>query len=333
MVLPAGIMADCTGILFHNDFFSKDFDHMLHFKPLQLSDLPRLRSYFTINPGRLCDSTPGSTFIWRDMYHVEYAEQDGSLYFKVTAPDLDVTFPLPLGHNRQEHYRTLSAHCCEAGVPVSFYPVPREELEELQAFFPNTAAISNRDSADYLYRAEDLKYFKGKKLSGQRNHVNKFRKTYDGSWTFQAITPADVPAVSAFLDRYAQRWAKPSQSFLEDIAKTHEVLANFDVYGLLGGMLLVDGHIAGFALGEVIGDTLFTHIEKADRDYDGSYQMLVAQFAQMFAAEGVEFINREDDTGDPGLRTSKLSYHPVALLEKFSVTIEEPCAYADTCPL
>ena len=304
---------------------------MLDFHPLRLEDFPRLRPYITINPGRLCDSTPGSTFIWRDLYRVEYAEYNGSLYFKVTTPDAEVTFPLPLGQDRQEHYCTLSAHCCETGVPVSFYPVPREELEQLQAFFPNTAAISNRDSADYLYRAEDLKYFKGKKLSGQRNHVNKFRKSYDGVWEFKAITPDDIPAVSAFLVSYAQRWNKPSPSFWEDIEKTHEILNNFQTYGLVGGMLLVEGDIAGFSLGEVVGDTLFTHIEKADRDYDGCYQMLVAQFAQMYAVDGVEFINREDDTGDPGLRTSKLSYHPVALLEKFSVTVEDPCTYAGIC--
>jgi len=306
---------------------------MLDFQPLMLEDLPRLRKYFTINPGRLCDSTPGSTFIWRDLYRVEYAEYNGSLYFKVTTPDAEVTFPLPLGEDRQEHYCTLSAHCCEAGVPISFYPVPREELDELQAFFPNTAAISNRDSADYLYRAEDLKYFKGKKLSGQRNHVNKFRKSYDGIWEFKAITAADIPAVSDFLDDYARRWNKPSPSFWEDIRKTHEILDNFRTYGLVGGMLLVEGRIAGFSLGEVVGDTLFTHIEKADRDFDGCYQMLVAQFAQMYAVDGVDFINREDDTGDPGLRTSKLSYHPVALLEKFSVTVEDPCTYAGICRL
>ena len=96
---------------------------------------------------------------------------------------------------------------------------------------------------------------------------------------------------------------------------------------LLGGVLLVEGRIVGFSLGEIIGDTLFTHIEKADRDYEGCYQMLVAQFAQQFAGEGVAFINREDDTGDLGLRTSKLSYHPVALLEKYTVTVDEPCNY------
>ena len=296
---------------------------MLDFQPLRLEDLPRLRDFFGYSGSRICDTTPGAIFIWRDMYRAQWAVYDGSLYFKVTYPGLGDVFTLPLGGGRTEHYTQIAAYCARRGISPAFYPVPRDELERLQQFFPNSVAVSERDNFDYLYRAEDLKYFRGKKLSGQRNHVNKFLKTYS-NWSFRPIGPEDVPAVKTFLDRYASRWDKSAASFHEDIAKTHEVLDNLHTYDFCSGMLVVEGQIAGFSLGEVVGDTLFTHIEKADRDFEGGYQMVVAQFAQRYAVDGVSFINREDDTGDMGLRTSKLSYHPVALLEKFTVTVEPP---------
>lgn len=301
---------------------------MLEFHPLQLEDLPKLRDFFAYSGSRICDTTPGTLFMWRDMYHTEWAVHDGSLYFKVDYPGLGPTFTLPLGGGRPEHYRQIAGYCCRRGMPISFYPVPKDELDRLQTAFPNSAAIPTRDAYDYLYRAEDLQFFRGKKLSGQRNHVNKFLKTY-GNWSFRVITTEDLPAVGAFLDRYAAGVDKPSASFHEDLAKTREVLGNYTTYDMLGGMLLVEGEIVGFSLGEIVGDTLFTHIEKADRDYQGCYQMLVAQFAQQFAQDGVHFINREDDAGDPGLRKSKLSYHPVTLLEKYLVTVDEPCKFCD----
>lgn len=301
---------------------------MLDFQPLQLEDLPKLRSFFQYSGSRVCDTTPGAVFIWRDMYKTEWAVHDRSLYFKVYYPGLGETFTLPLGGGRMEHFQQIADYCCQRDTPISFYPVPKDELERLQDFFPNSAAVASRDTFDYLYRAEDLMYFRGRKLSGQRNHVNRFLKTY-GNWSFKVMTEEDIPQVTAFLKRYAAGRDKAAASFHEDIAKTQEVLDNFRLYDMLGGMLLVDGQIVGFALGEVLGDTLFTHIEKADRDYQGSYQMLVAQFAQQFAGQQEGFINREDDAGDLGLRTSKLSYHPIALLEKYTVTVEEPCAYVE----
>ena len=57
---------------------------MLEFHPLQLEDLPKLRDFFAYSGSRICDTTPGTVFMWRDMYHTEWAVHDGSLYFKVS---------------------------------------------------------------------------------------------------------------------------------------------------------------------------------------------------------------------------------------------------------
>lgn len=263
--------------------------------------------------------------MWRDMYRTEYAVYENSLYFKVDYEG-GSTFTLPLGGGRTEHYRNIAQYCCHNDTKLSFYPVPNEEIERLTQFFPHTEVVPTRDTFDYLYRAEDLQFFKGKKLSGQRNHVNKFLKTYE-KWKFVKMEPQDLPAISAFLDDYASKIEKPSQSFHEDLAKTREVLGNFDTYDMFGGILYVEEEIVGFSLGEVLGDTLFTHIEKANRDFLGCYQMLVSQFAQMFAGGATSFINREDDAGDAGLRTSKLSYKPILLLEKNMVKVENPCQF------
>ena len=106
--------------------------------------------------------------------------------------------------------------------------------------------------------------------------------------------------------------------------KIEELLDNLDLYesfGFFGGLLRVNGNVIGFSFAERIGDTMFVHIEKADIRYDGAYQMLVSSFASHFSHPDVLFINREDDTGNEGLRKSKLSYQPIKLLPKYVVTL------------
>ena len=51
------------------------------------------------------------------------------------------------------------------------------------------------------------------------------------------------------------------------------------------------------------------HIEKAFADVPGAYPMINQQFAE-HAAEGYQYVNREDDSGVEGLRRAKESYHP-----------------------
>ena len=78
---------------------------------------------------------------------------------------------------------------------------------------------------------------------------------------------------------------------------------------LVGGMEL-DGKLLSVAMAERCGDTLQIHIEKALYGYEGVYPATVQAFAQEFAVDGVRWLNREDDAGDKGLRTSKLQYLP-----------------------
>ena len=74
---------------------------------------------------------------------------------------------------------------------------------------------------------------------------------------------------------------------------------------------------------EVNGDTLYVHVEKARTDYTGAYQAIVSEFAQYAADADTRYINREDDSGDEGLRYSKMVYRPLCLLDKYWITIKE----------
>ena len=61
-------------------------------------------------------------------------------------------------------------------------------------------------------------------------------------------------------------------------------------------------------------------LEKADPELRGLYAVINQQFCRQ-AWAGVDFVNREQDLGEPGLRQAKLSYHPHHLEEKFTLRL------------
>ena len=85
-------------------------------------------------------------------------------------------------------------------------------------------------------------------------------------------------------------------------------------------------------LAEVCGDTLVCHIEKALPRYEGVYPFIVQSFAAAFSP-GLSWINREDDAGDRGLRTSKLQYLPAFLGAKVRVLARNELSPLETVPV
>lgn len=292
---------------------------MLEFKKLSLEDIPVIREYFLKYPCRSCDLTIGGVFMWRDYFGSEYTIFNNTLIFKVDYLDSQVAFTCPVGVDFEGACEQIKDYCKVNSLPLIFCVVTDTNLKKLEKLFPDYSAHSERDWADYIYSAESLLTLSGRKYSAQRNHINKFKRLYPNS-SFEAMTTDTAKeCIDFLLNKIA---LKDSESASEERQKVIEVLENFDAYGFDSGILRVDGDIVGFSCGEITGDTLVVHIEKANIAYDGVYQMLTNSYLKMFLKPGVLFINREDDAGDEGLRKAKLAYHPIELLNKQTVIVK-----------
>ena len=293
----------------------------MQFQPLRAEDRERIAPFFDGLLSRTCDLTPGTLLMWREVNFTEFAIEDGSLFLRVRGSDGGARYLLPLGTDVREAVKRLVSEEKQAGVPMIFVLVPSEYKEAFDAF-EGALAVPCREYFDYLYRAEDLVTLSGKKYAKKRNLIRQFEREYP-FWHAEAITEENLPAVRAFFTRFEESLPE-SESHVEALERRAVscVLSEDGLCGMYGVVLSVGEQIVGFSLGERMGDTLFTHVEKAERAYKGVYQKLTNLFTGAEAEDGILFVNREDDSGDEGLRRAKLDYHPCALLEKYRITIQ-----------
>lgn len=284
-----------------------------------LSDLPRLKQYFSAHPKHLCVYTPGVLMMWRHYFRLALCEDDGTLLVRLAYDGKKDSYLYPIGRDPEGAADALIAREHAKGRTVTFFGLDEGERDALLAKYPDAAVTFDRGESDYLYDTAALAAFTGKRYAGQRNHINKLSRLYPN----HALTPlsvADRDELLVFLDDFLKkRGDRPLLA--EEIDMIREVLDHFEEYGMQGVVLRVDGRVAAFAAGEVIGDMLSVHIEKADTAVQGAYQKIVSGFAATVDPVSVPYLNREDDMGDEGLRTSKLSYHPIEILNKWRLTV------------
>lgn len=290
----------------------------LDFKQITLSDVGALRPYLRAQY-RSCDYSVLGVFMWADRFGYEYKTEDGVLFMRERSRHGgEYDYLLPTGEGSLcDRVRALR-EAVGAGLTMSL--VPEDALGELRQEFSFTA-VEEPDIADYMYKAEDLAYLAGKKYSKKRNLIHQFEKLYP-DYTLEPITNENSHRIA---ECCAHDWSDAGLSELAIYENDHtrEVLEDFAAYGCTGYALHVGGEIAAFCIGEVMGDTLIVHIEKGKREYKGAFQMINCLFAKTELERcGIQYINREDDVGDEGLRRAKQSYFPEYMLKKFRLEFE-----------
>lgn len=302
----------------------KELARRLRFKKIDHSDMPEIWNILKDAPGRTTDFSYGGLLMWVDFFNYEYAILNDTLFIKgrVESDLSKPAYSLPVGKMTLDHsVEILEAYCRMHQEPLEFSAVPEIALDSFKLLQPKSIEPLENWS-DYLYSAEKLSTLSGKKLGKKRNHVNQFLAAYP-DWTYEPLTSEAVDSVLAFMNEIdkdgdntemAREERNLNRKVLELIREGDEVMK---------GGILTDGHgrILAFTIGDIKGDTLFIHIEKALHSTPGGFEMINKTFAAKMKElhPEIEFINREDDAGDPGLRHAKQSYYPVEMLKKYNI--------------
>ena len=94
----------------------------------------------------------------------------------------------------------------------------------------------------------------------------------------------------------------------------------------MDGLMLIDnGEVIAFSMGARMNELYYdVCFEKAYSAINGAYAMINREFSRMIAQKypELQFLNREDDMGEPGLRKAKESYQPTLPAgEKYNATL------------
>ncbi len=262
----------------------------------------------------------GNIYIWDKYYRQLIARQGDRMLTKLRYEGRPAfVFPIGSGPLRPA-LELLRAYAAWRGCPLVIRGVTDRHRELLEREYPGCFRYQLEEkNLDYIYRAERLASYAGRELHGKKNHCNRFEAEHD--WEFLPLSREWIPACLDMLDVWTE---ENSPRLDKSVANEHDAIlrafAAFERLGLEGGVLLAEGKVVGFSLGEMCAeDTFDVHFEKARVDMNGAYPMVCRELTRMLLARhpGLVYLNREDDMGLEPLRRSKLSYKPEYLLNKY----------------
>ena len=296
---------------------------MIEFRDLTLEDKELINSYFRKGQYNNSECTFTNMFIWRECYAVQWTVIDGLLVVKPGQAEESWILP-PYGDYTKCDLKgvlmQLRDYFAAQGKPLMLRAVTESFAAVLEETCPGMFVLEEeRDLEDYLYSGDDLRELKGRKYHSKRNHLSNFRKNYP-DYEYQPLTADMREEVWDYINLWCKQKecsGKFSPGLICEKQAIREALDHFDVLDYKGAVIRLNGHIEAFTMGEKINDeTVVIHVEKANGTINGLYSAINQEFL-LHEWPDVNFVNREEDTGDEGLRKAKMSYHPVALVKKY----------------
>lgn len=296
-----------------------------NFKKLEIEDLMLWKK---LNQNSNCmdsENAFGTHFLWSKFLCSEIYFYENVAFIRLNQPNL--AYKMPFGvTERGEMLRCIKLlieNAKSQSKPFKLTDLNKAQVEILKSIMPNKFSFtSEREKFEYIYQTKDLAELSGKKYHSKRNHISKFNKLY--KWHYEELTENNLPECAIFLENWFTSHNNDKLSYNEhEYVAIKKTINHYSKLNFFGGLLKIDNKIIACTIAEKINHrTITVHFEKANPEFEGVYAVINNEFCKEMAKD-FKFINREEDLGIEGLRKAKLSYHPCALLERFTAVLKE----------
>jgi hypothetical protein len=299
---------------------------IINFKSLALEDKETIESFIDKSNLESYENLFSSLYMWRKFNDLKYAVIDGALVFEKNEEGRGIFYSQPVGCN-SENISSIIEKLVERNRELGrkemlFGDSDEKFIEDLKKYTDyKVEAEEDTDDAEYVYSINELIELKGKKFHGKKNHVNSFIKSYN--YEIREINSDEIIEDCLLL---LHKWHEEvavtvDQEMLAEIEAIKDVFRELKYFDLKSIAVYVEGKLAGFAVGEKVNDKMAViHIERGETDFNGIYAFVNREFLVRNFSD-LEFVNRQEDTGNEGLRKAKTSYHPVKMVRKYLIRL------------
>ena len=269
-------------------------------------------------------------WLWNDYYKdIEWMEINNNTCLFLTFEDCRYIWGPPLPGNKLADTLNKCFTLCEeynANNNLSKQPAIMYIPEELSGNFSELAGLSlEEQDSDYIYSANDIKEFKGKKLKDKRNKRNFFVKNYD----YSVMAYEKALHEDACLE-LLRKWQKQKQvskkdgeKLLAEVNANKRVLSEGQNLGIKGMVVQVSGKIEGYIFGENTNQKMCTlFFGKTNLEIKGLSQFIYSEFLKINFAE-CELVNDGESWGVDYLEHSKGSYKPLMTKKSYMLVQNE----------
>ncbi|STP13206.1 Uncharacterized conserved protein [Helicobacter mustelae] len=296
---------------------------VMEFKEVELGDRQEILGYLGQEDFMISDISFANLYLWRKARKIAYAIVSDCLVIQTTYPGENPYYFFPIGAgDKLSSIEALRHHSSHQNQILEFHSLEKHALEFFEKHFSGQfRSTLNRDRSDYVYHIPELIALTGRKYHKKKNHLNRFLQTYPG-FVYEPITVQNATEVLEAAQKWFEDEEDPSIGLQNEHRGICDALSHWEGLGIEGGLVRVDGEIIAFSFGERISQrAAVIHIEKANPDYTGAYQIINQQFLANAFCE-LSYANREEDLGIEGLRKAKMSYNPAFLVDKYEILFE-----------